>query len=194
MKRSNKFITNLFIYFVRHGHTDKDCQHGDLCLSDTGKKQAELLSFYLKDEEFETVYTSNLMRAYETARIILNNQRKSDFIVTEALQEITHYHFTPGPVPRKRDIVERYRKEKETVNKFCTNLIKKHNKGGKVLIVTHGNIIRVLVAYLAGRNPKTCVPFDLAHASLTIMIVGENGGVLHELGSIAHLPRDLVTW
>lgn len=60
------------MFFVRHGQSlgnkfDKFLGITDLDLSDLGKKQAELTAGYLKNEEIDVIYASDLIRAYHTA-------------------------------------------------------------------------------------------------------------------------------
>jgi alpha-ribazole phosphatase/probable phosphoglycerate mutase len=63
------------IFLIRHGETlwnlEKRCQgFTDIPLSETGEKQAELLSRALSRETLAAVYASDLIRARRTAEII----------------------------------------------------------------------------------------------------------------------------
>ena len=60
------------IYLIRHGESqanerDVFLGHGDLDLTEKGKKQAELTAEYLKACHFDVIYSSDLLRAYHTA-------------------------------------------------------------------------------------------------------------------------------
>ena len=60
------------VYVVRHGESegnkiDAFIGRTDVPLTDLGVKQAELTAEYLKDVKFSAIYTSDLMRARQTA-------------------------------------------------------------------------------------------------------------------------------
>ncbi len=62
-------------YFLRHGETDWNLKgitmgQTDIELNATGLKQAEKVAESLKDTKFESVATSPLKRAFQTAQII----------------------------------------------------------------------------------------------------------------------------
>ncbi len=68
------------IILARHGETEwnvKEVFRGrtDVKLDETGTKQAESLSQYLRDSPIESIYSSPLWRALKTAEIIASNQR-----------------------------------------------------------------------------------------------------------------------
>lgn len=66
-------MTRLFL--VRHGETEWNQNgrfhgHSDIALSQKGREQAELLRDRLASQKLAAIYSSDLMRAYETASIL----------------------------------------------------------------------------------------------------------------------------
>jgi probable phosphoglycerate mutase len=64
-----------FLYVVRHGATDWNQSgriqgHMDIPLNETGRAQARLASLRLAGVQATALYSSDLLRAYETAQII----------------------------------------------------------------------------------------------------------------------------
>ena len=60
------------IILIRHGQSLGNAQkiylgHTDLDLSDVGREQAHAAAEYFKDEEISAIYSSDLLRAYNTA-------------------------------------------------------------------------------------------------------------------------------
>lgn len=78
-------------YVFRHGETDwnrdKRIQgHTNTSLNDKGREQALELFELLKDSGIEVIYSSDLDRAYETAKIV-NRGLNVDVVKTEKLRE-----------------------------------------------------------------------------------------------------------
>lgn len=78
-------------YIVRHGETewnkDKIVQgHKNSVLSSTGKKQAKYIGEKLKDYDFDVIYSSDLVRALDTAKYI-NKYHNQVIVVDKMLRE-----------------------------------------------------------------------------------------------------------
>ena len=76
------------IYIVRHGQTDWNLEGRyagriDISLNDKGIEQANIIKEELKDVKFDKVFSSPLIRAYETAQIICNNKIIKDDRIIE---------------------------------------------------------------------------------------------------------------
>ncbi|MCH5270791.1 MAG: histidine phosphatase family protein [Lachnospiraceae bacterium] len=73
----------MIIYLMRHGETDwnkRGCFQGqmDVPLNDYGRELAEITAEALKDVQFEAAFCSPLIRAVETANIMLKGQRTAE--------------------------------------------------------------------------------------------------------------------
>lgn len=80
------------LYMIRHGETDWNQMrrvqgHADIPLNDYGRHLAEETAEGLKDVVFDVAYTSPLVRAKETAEIILKG-RETPLIETDAVKEL----------------------------------------------------------------------------------------------------------
>lgn len=76
------------IYIVRHGQTDYNLEGRyagriDVSLNNKGILQANIIKEELKDIKFDMVFSSTLKRAYETAKIITNNEIITDNRIIE---------------------------------------------------------------------------------------------------------------
>ena len=75
------------IYLIRHGRQNSDLCNVDVPLCKEGIIQAELTADRLKKYDIDALYSSNLIRAVETAEII-NRQLKVSHTIDERLKEI----------------------------------------------------------------------------------------------------------
>ncbi len=168
---------------VRHGETDWNREnrfqgHTDTLLNDTGRTQARALALELADESFGAVYSSPLLRAYETATILAE---QSTLAVEQAaaLMEVdvgSWSGFTREEVEaRFPDGFSRWLEyghgwnDGETYDELgervVTGLLRvaDTHSHGTVLAVTHGGPIRSALAAAEG------VPFDEARRSIHVV-------------------------
>ena len=76
------------IYLIRHGRQNSPHCNVNVPLSDAGRRQAELLGERLKKESIDAVWSSDLIRARETADII-NEKIRAPRFIREGLREIS---------------------------------------------------------------------------------------------------------
>ena len=94
-KRSKEKTENLGtrIFLIRHGETDWNRTHRfqgriDVPLNQEGKNQARALAMILKDESLIAIYSSPLLRAMETARLIKEFHPSIPLLEEEGLNEM----------------------------------------------------------------------------------------------------------
>ena len=80
------------LLLARHGETDWNRErrwqgHADVPLNEAGRRQASALAQELADERLAAIYSSDLRRAYETARAVAES-KSLDVIVDRDLREI----------------------------------------------------------------------------------------------------------
>jgi len=182
---SNPFNMKLFI--VRHGETVENKTHihqGHLPgrLTKEGKEQAEKIAFRLKKEKFDYVYSSDLARASDTAKIIMKYHKGQHIIYSQELREINQGTATGkkhGTVDWKNDFpkgAETFVQLRKRLKKFFYKFHKKH-VDDKVLIVAHGGSIRALIMVLFKKPfmyEKKVGLGKMPNTSLTILEIDEN--------------------
>lgn len=81
----------LKLWIVRHGQTDWNTRlliqgWTDIPLNSTGREQARKLHAYISGIRFHRIFSSDLLRAYETAQILSGN-RPEQIEKTDSLRE-----------------------------------------------------------------------------------------------------------
>jgi probable phosphoglycerate mutase len=180
------------LILARHGETDwnRDGRfqgHADPPLNDRGREQALELAELLADEPIEAVYSSDLRRAYETARIVA--ERKGlDVIVDPQLRErdVGHWSGLTAAEIEERfpDQIRLWREGAVAVGESRESLaarvveaahrIAAAHPDGLVLVVTHGGALRML-RHSAGQDAHLSAP-AFGNAELLKMGV-EDGGL-----------------
>ena len=165
------------IILARHGETDWNLErrwqgHSDRPLNETGLAQAEELAEELAGESIAAVYSSDLVRAHETARIVaarlgldvvaVPGLRERQFGSWEGLRDVEVEHCFPGAhgPPDGETREEMLRRVLESIEAIAAA-----HDGETVLVVCHGGPIRA--ALLHHGHPRgeeragNCSVFDL---------------------------------
>lgn len=143
------------IAFVRHGVTDWNKAgriqgQTDIDLNEHGIEQARRLADRIRQESWDMIYTSDLSRARETARI-MNEGSALPVVVDERLREVS-FGLLEGKTVAER--VERWgehwreadvgKESMESIEKRARSLIDElliKHPNERVLLVTHGAFI-----------------------------------------------------
>ncbi len=164
------------IYLTRHGETEwneKKIVQGqsDIPLNEKGKLQAKQLGDELKETHFDAVFSSDLLRAKDSAEIIVSGKQLK-VETTNALRERFFGRFEGRPLEEMRKtlgetmVVPKAKQEKlklddvendEDVMSRLIPFMKKVatiNLGKNVLMVTHGGLLRAFLSYVGVEVPK----------------------------------------
>ncbi|MDP6506165.1 MAG: histidine phosphatase family protein, partial [Planctomycetota bacterium] len=147
----------LEVTLVRHGQAAGEQRPGELGspLTKLGLRQAERVGKRLASETFDHIYSSDMARACGTAQAVIKHHRKTPYVVSKDIREVTGFHFFPR-APREKVVKERIEKERQACARFLRRL-RKHKPGEKVLLVIHGNLIRLLISTLSDVKPGRAV-------------------------------------
>lgn len=153
------------IFFVRHGevHNPGAIFYGRLPrfrLSALGERQAEAAARVLAREPLAAIYTSPLLRARQTGRIIAREHQAIPVKTTQAILEIrSQLQGTATATldaagwnfyePRLHDDDETIADIAARIERFC-RLIEHRHPGRAVVAVTHGDILAIARARFSG--------------------------------------------
>lgn len=197
------------IYLVRHGESvanTKGIYQGqtyDTNLSKLGQKQAKMLSVFFEKINVDLIYSSPLKRTKETSRHAFS---KFGYLInTEELIIETNHGQWEG---LKKEIVmlrwpEEYSKWMnepmmakfpggesfvQTEQRVLTWWKSAIQKKGNIVVVTHDNIIRVILASISGISLNNIWKFDLQPASVsTIEVDNIKKQRIVNIGDTSHL-------
>ena len=198
------------LYILRHGETQWNTQQrfqgqADSPLTSEGERQARLLAERIAALSPSAVYTSDLGRAFSTARIIADECGlipESDIRLRERnvgiLTGLTFDHIRDGHA----DIWERYFEvdyiipEGESLNQllergrsFLNNIAKRHN-GERVVAVSHGAFISTMLRHVLHIPHAAPRSFALYNCALNMLEYVQGAWRLRVLGDTSHLDRE----
>ncbi len=201
----------LRIYLVRHGETewnatDRMQGRSDVPLSPRGVLQSKAVARRLRDRRIDAVYSSDLVRARDTARIIAEphglNVFEEPLLAETSLGEWEGLTEADIIAAGKGEALRQYRADgvryrppgsepletvAERMLQALARIAERHTSG-TILIVGHGGSLRVLFCHAIG---VPAVPymrgFRLANASLSLIEYGPHRGSIHFLNDTCHL-------
>lgn len=171
------------IYFMRHGEVfnPKDILYGRLPrfpITGAGREKAIKTAERMKKEKIDIIYSSPMLRARQTAEIILE-ATGARIIISNLLTEVRllmqgmslkdfratvqPHIYDPGYVKKGQESVDGII---QRMNKFLIFIIKKH-QGQKILVVSHGDPIVIIKAF------TTQVPFTYKYKKENYLQTGE---------------------
>lgn len=196
------------IFLIRHGRQCSKLCNVDVELDETGRRQAELLGKRLASYGLEKLYSSDLLRARETAEII-NRTLDVPYEILPDIHEINFGCFTGKTNEEIREKYARFQSERalhredmkypeggecgaDVVERAMPQLRKLCERPeDRVGVVTHGGVIRSLCAHILQTGQKNKLKFgiDLENTSLTHLIYDKERDLffLERFNDFAHL-------
>jgi len=203
-------MASTLVYFVRHGQTSDNVLgiiqgQKDTQLNETGVQQASDVAEALKNIKLDLAFTSDLIRAVDTANAILDHHPNINLTKSEMLRE-RHMGTLQGKTFKKgeklilNDSVEKGAVFTQRTMQFWDEILIpsvqkiRRNTPSNILVVSHGGFIGTLVR--AAMNDKGVVPASeikidwCPNTSLTtIEIRDDSSSVLHTFGDVSHVTE-----
>ena len=203
----------LTLTFARHGETDYNAEGRvqgrgiDSDLNARGRQQAERLAARLADQPFDAVYTSSMRRTHQTVAPLLAVRPQ---LAPVALADFDEMHWGVyegrGASPDLREQYARYvdawtggafelavdggesPRDVERRAVRAVDAIRDAHGEGEVLVVTHGRLLRVLLASLLPAYTLHRMQ-DLTHGNTALSVVefGPDGARARALNDTQHL-------
>ena len=205
-------------FLVRHGATEWNAQgriqgQSDPSLNETGKSQARRLGLRLASVPFAEARCSDLRRCRETAAGILPGRND---VRLQEMTELREKNFGAWEGLTFRQVEARYpdpyrnwlkaadpsfappggESDLQLCSRADTVIGRlreaRTDSDGNFLVVTHGGMLRALVARLLGLPPQKMWNFRFANTGLSVVSVFEDGSaVVDLLNDTSHLGEDL---
>jgi probable phosphoglycerate mutase len=197
------------IVLIRHGETLWNLEgriqgHLDSPLTKIGLAQAEALGNYLKSEKFTAIYSSDLGRAYETARCISKQNglpitierqlRERNFGILQGVLKDTLASQFPEAYHHYRAYEPEYVVPKgESFKQFnarcvkCFEKLAKKHVGERILVVAHGGVLVSLFKHILNIPLEAPRRFSSLNTSINVFSYQDGNWILEVWGNLCHL-------
>ena len=198
------------IILIRHGETDWNSQqrmqgHSNSDLSEVGRGQIQALGELMKNVSFDHIYSSDSLRARQTAEAITQYSghtlqfdqriREKNLGVFEGLTstEAKERHpevyrlFKTAGANYVIDEGESTQQLLERALEFIEEIRLRHPQE-RVVMVTHGGVVRVLMKYALGLSIDSPTRFIIKNTGIFGLIWNENW-LVTQMGGVSHLEK-----
>ena len=196
------------IILVRHGETEWNSQqrmqgHSNSDLSSVGQAQIQALGQWMKNVPFDLIYSSDSLRAKQTAEAITQfsghelkidlRLREKNLGVFEGLtsEEARERHpevfrlFKTAGSKYVIDEGESTQQLQDRALEIVDEIRIKHPEE-RVLLVTHGGFIRVVMKHSLGLSLETPTRFLIRNTGV-FRLVWEDKWIVSQMGGVSHL-------
>lgn len=176
------------LILLRHAEYHSGVGAG-LNLTSLGKKQARRSANMLARESIDTVWTSTLLRAMETANIVCDALSLPPAKTSALLREgfPTQYH---GLDVDDSQVAE----DRARADRAFAKFFRPSKRDKTELLVCHGNVIRYFVACALRAKPETWTRFITNNCGITRILIRPTGAVrVVSYNECEHLRPHLLT-
>lgn len=202
------------ICFIRHGETDWNVARRiqgqtDIPLNETGRSQALAMAFNAAHYAFSAVYSSDLERARETAKMLAEKRglevgttpllRERHFGIFQGLTAEEGLHRNPAAHAcyEARDLDYDFASG-ESLLQFADRVtaavayLTQHHRNQTIAAVTHAGVLDILYRKATGRPLQPARDFAVPNCALNWFRFDENGWHLEAWDDHHHLARVLM--
>ena len=196
------------IILIRHGETEWNSQkrmqgHSNSDLSSVGQAQIQALGQWMKNVPFDLIYSSDSLRAKQTAEAITQfsghelqfdqRLREKNLGVFEGLTseearerhpEVFHLFKTAG----SKYVIDEGESTQQLQDRALeiVNEIRIKHPEERVLLVTHGGFIRVVMKHSLGLSLETPTRFLIRNTGV-FRLEWEDKWLVSQMGGVSHL-------
>ena len=196
------------IIFIRHGETEWNSQqrmqgHSNSDLSSVGQAQIQALGQWMKNVPFDHIYSSDSLRAKQTAEAITQfsghelkidlREREKNLGVFEGLtsEEARKLHpevFSLFKTAGSKYVIDEGESTQQLQDRALeiVDEIRIKHLEERVLIVTHGGFIRVVMKHSLGLSLETPTRFLIRNTGV-FRLVWEDKWIVSQMGGVSHL-------
>jgi len=196
------------IILIRHGETEWNSQkrmqgHSNSDLSSVGQAQIQALGQWMKNVPFDLIYSSDSLRAKQTAEAITQfsghelqfdqRLREKNLGVFEGLtsEEARERHpevFRLFKTAGSKYVIDEGESTQQLQDRALeiVNEIRIKHPEERVLLVTHGGFIRVVMKHSLGLSLETPTRFLIRNTGV-FRLVWEDKWLVSQMGGLSHL-------
>jgi len=192
------------IYLVRHCNPDysleKKLGESKMPLSLLGLRQRKYLTKKLMTLKIDKIYTSEIVRAQETAFNFIKKTKKKA-LVSKDINEFDwlHWHkmkfFHMTEREREKKLKQHYYLDRElrkmqVAARKALSRIFETGKGKKIVLFSHGNFIKALLTAILNADVIGFLSLEIFQASISKIVIDKGGYVkISYINNVSHLPQ-----
>ncbi|MCQ3931754.1 MAG: phosphoglycerate mutase [Chloroflexi bacterium] len=174
-------------------------------LNEEGLVQAAATGKRLEDVPITAIYSSPLERTVETAEAILKYHPSLNLQLEEKIGELRYGKWEGGELrklnqKRRWYTVQHYPSrmqfpQGETIRaaqsravEVMEKLVERH-ENGTVVVVSHSDIIKLILAYYLGMHLDMYQRLNISPASISVLLLAENRPTVDVMNDTSHLPK-----
>ena len=201
------------ICFIRHGETDWNVDkriqgQTDIPLNEAGRTQALVMAFSAAHHEFHAIYSSDLVRAHDTAKMLAERRG----LAIEAMPKLRERHYGIFQCITAAEGLQRHPEAHahylardldynfetgESMRSFAARIeaavrdITRHHVNHTIAAVTHAGVLDILYRKATGRPLHTPRDFIIPNCALNWFRFDEHGWHLEAWADHHHLSKVL---